>query len=98
MLETMYDRAKDMINVVRIVDTVNLAGLVDTSEECVVMNLNLLVKLSQYSSIVVVSRIEQIISAIEPLHSRNIKSVAKSERAMNIVRAALRVVHVLSMS
>jgi len=95
LLETMYDRAKDYVNIVRIVDTVNNKGLIDTSEECVVMNLNLLVKLSQFSSIVVISRIEQIVGALEPLHSRNIKSVTKSERAMNIVRAGLRVVHAL---
>ena len=98
MLETMYDRAKDQVNAVKIVDSINSAGLVDTCEECIVMNLNLLVKLCQYSSIVVVSRIDQIIGVIEPLHARNIKQVAKAESAMSIVRAALRVVHQLSMS
>jgi len=98
MLETMYDRAKDQVNAVKIVDSINSAGLVDTCEECIVMNLNLLVKLCQFSSIVVVSRIDQIIGVIEPLHARNIKQVSKAESAMSIVRAALRVVHVLGMS
>jgi cullin-associated NEDD8-dissociated protein 1 len=46
MLETMYDRAKEHINIIQTVDIIYAHGLIDTSEECVVMNLNLLVKIS----------------------------------------------------
>lgn len=43
-----------------------------------------------------ISRLEQIIGTLEPLHIRHIKSVTKSERAMNIVRAGLRVIFSLA--
>lgn len=55
LLETLQDRAADSVNLSNIVDTIITRGLTDTAEECVVLNLNILAKMSQSSINVVIN-------------------------------------------
>lgn len=63
MLETLQDRASDSIDLSIVVDTIVKVGLSDTAEECIVLNLNILAKMSQYNIMVVLSCIDQVVSA-----------------------------------
>jgi len=85
----------------QIVDAVVKTGLADTAEECVVLNLNILAKMSQSSIVVVISYLDQIVSAFQTLFQNNLKLISSSqsqERAQNIVRALLRVVYLINAS
>lgn len=55
LLETLQDRASDCIDLSKLVDTIVRVGLTDTAEECVVLNLNILAKMSQSSIMVVLA-------------------------------------------
>ena len=46
LLETLQDRASDRIDLALVVDTIVRVGLSDTAEECIVLNLNILAKMS----------------------------------------------------
>ena len=100
LLETLFDRgAADYCDMNRLVDAVATLGLVDSAEEVSVLNLHILAKLTQRASVVVLSRIDQIVAAFEQLFAKNIKLVAsKQERSLNIIRAMLVVVHLLNTS
>lgn len=77
MLETLFDRgAADYCDMNKLVEAVTTLGLVDAAEEVSVLNLQILAKLTQRQSVVVMSRIDQIIGAFETLFSKNIKLVA----------------------
>ena len=58
LLETLQDRATDSINLSSIVDIIITRGLTDTAEECVVLNLNILAKMSQSSINVVINQLD----------------------------------------
>ena len=58
MLETIFNRATDHVDVLQIVDAIVNSGLTDTEEENVVLTLHILAKLSQRACVVVCSRIE----------------------------------------
>ena len=83
------------------VDEVVGQGLIDNIEECVVLNLLILLKLSQKANVVVLSRIENIVAAFEKLFQMNLKLISQKgsqERAMNIIRAVIRCCYVLNYS
>jgi len=63
LLETLQDRASDSIDLSVVVDTIVKVGLSDTAEECIVLNLNILAKMSQYNIMVVLSCIDPVVSA-----------------------------------
>lgn len=63
LLETLQDRASDCIDLSKLVDTIVRVGLTDTAEECVVLNLNILAKMSQSSVMVVLACLDQIVTA-----------------------------------
>lgn len=100
LLETLFDRgAADYCDMNKLVDQVATSGLIDTAEEVSVLCLHMLAKLSERASVVVMSRIEQIITAFEQLFTKNIKLVAqKQEKSLNIIRALCRVAHLLNIS
>ena len=82
-------------------DTIVRVGLADTAEECLVLNLNILAKMSQSSIMVVLACIDQIVTAFQQLFTSNLKLISSQqsqERAQNIVRALLRVVYLISAS
>ena len=90
-----------MIDLSKVVDTIVNVGLTDTAEECVVLNLNILAKMSQSAIVVVISYLDQIVQSFETLFKNNLKLIASSqsqERAQNIVRAVLRVVYLINSS
>ena len=62
----------------QIVDAVVKTGLADTAEECVVLNLNILAKMSQSSIVVVISYLDQIVSAFQTLFQNNLKLISSS--------------------
>lgn len=73
----------------------------DAEEENVVLTLHILAKLTQKANVVVISRIEHIVAAFEKLFQSNFKLISQKqsqERAMNIIRAVLRVVYIFSTS
>ena len=51
-------------------------GLADTAEECVVLNLNILAKMSQSSIMVVLSCIDPIVTAFQTLFQANLKLIS----------------------
>ena len=76
-------------------------GLSDTAEECIVLNLNILAKMSQNSIMVVLSCIDNIVAEFQKLFQNNLKLISSQqsqERAQNIVRALLRVVYLINAS
>lgn len=62
------------------------------------MNLNMLVKLSAESSIMVATSIDTILAAICPVYEKNVKVMAKSDRAEHITYAALRAFYAMAIS
>ena len=84
-----------------VVDTIVRVGLSDTAEECIVLNLNILAKMSQNSIMVVLSCIDNIVTEFQKLFQSNLKLISSQqsqERAQNIVRALLRVVYLINAS
>lgn len=101
LLETLQDRASDRIDLAQVVDTIVRVGLSDTAEECIVLNLNILAKMSQNSIMVVLSCIDNIVTEFQKLFQNNLKLISSQqsqERAQNIVRALLRVVYLINAS
>ena len=62
LLEILYDRCGDHVDVDKIVDAVVNLCMADSAEEILIPNLNILAKLSQRSGVVVLSRIEAIVT------------------------------------
>jgi len=94
-------KAPDSVDVLMIVDAIVNSGLVDTEEENVVLTLHILAKLTQKNNVVVLSRIDHIVSAFEKIFQSNFKLISQKqsqERAMNIIRAVLRVVYIFATS
>lgn len=54
-------------------------GLSDTAEECIVLNLNILAKMSQNSTMVVLSYIDSIVSEFQKLFQNNIKLISSQQ-------------------
>ena len=101
LLETLQDKASDSVSMPQIVEAVVVTGLSDTAEECIVLNLNILAKMSQSNINVVIGILDQIVTAFQTLFQNNLKLISSSqsqERAQNIVRALLRVVYLINAS
>ena len=101
LLEQLYDRCADHIDVDKVVDAVVNQGMADTAEEILIPNLNILARLSQRSGVVVLSRVDAIVAGFDKLFRTNLKLVSSKqsqERAMNIIRASLRVVYIINVS
>ena len=79
LLETLFNRASDQVDVLQIVDAIVNSGLTDTEEESVVLTLNVLEKISKRACVVVFSRIEQITAAFEKLFSSNFKLISQKQ-------------------
>ena len=58
LLETLFTKASDHVDILQIVDAVVNLGLIDPAEESVVLNLHILAKLAQKANVVVISRID----------------------------------------
>lgn len=58
LLETLIEKASDCIDLSNVVITIINVGLSDSAEECVVLNLNILAKMSQISTAVVISYLD----------------------------------------
>lgn len=61
----------------------------------------ILAKLTQKSCVVVISRIDDILSAFDKIFANNLKLITQKqqqERALNIIRAVLRVVYTFASS
>lgn len=67
LLETVFLKAPDYIDVLQVVDAIVTSGLIDTEEENVVLTLHILAKLTQKANVIVLSRIEHIVAAFEKL-------------------------------
>jgi len=61
LLETLIEKAPDCIDLSRVVNTIITDGLNDKAEECVVLNLGILAKMSTNSAGVVISYLDQIV-------------------------------------
>jgi len=101
LLETLIEKAYESIDASSVLVAIITVGLSDSAEECVVLNLNILAKMSQNSTAVIISYLDQIVAAFNTLFTNNLKLIASSqsqERAINIVRALLRVVYLVNKS
>ena len=63
LLENLYDYMASEIEINKVLDVIVGRGLEDAAEDCVVLTLNILAKLSARSGVVVLSAIDQIILA-----------------------------------
>lgn len=63
LLETLIEKATDAIDLNAVVATIIQDGLSDKAEECVVLNLGILAKMSQSSASVVISYLDQIVNS-----------------------------------
>jgi len=63
LLETLIEKAADSINLNSVVNTIIQDGLNDKAEECVVLNLAILAKMSVKSAGVVIAHLDQIVQA-----------------------------------
>lgn len=54
-------------------------GLADTAEECLVLNLNILAKMSQSAIMVVLAGLDQIVNAFQQLFTANLKLISSSQ-------------------
>ncbi len=100
-LETLQEKATDSVDLEEVVSAIIKQGLLDTAQEVVVLNLNILAKMCQNSPAVVNSQLDTIVSAFQTLFTANIKLITSQqsqERAQNIVRALLRVVYLINAS
>ena len=61
LLETLYENLQTDIDINRAVEMVVTKGLTDGAEECIVLSLNILSKLSQRSGVVVISFMDPIV-------------------------------------
>ncbi len=101
LLETLQEKATDSVDLEEVVSAIIKQGLLDTAQEVVVLNLNILAKMCQNSPAVVNSQLDTIVSAFQTLFTANIKLITSQqsqERAQNIVRALLRVVYLINAS
>jgi hypothetical protein len=101
LLEILYDRSVDHIDIDKLVEAVVNLGMADAAEEILIPCLNILAKLSTRSGVVVLSKIDAIVTGFEKLFRTNLKLVSSKqsqERAMNIIRASLRVVYIINNS
>lgn len=57
----------------QVIDTIVNTGLADTAEECIVLNLNILAKMSQSQINVVISCLDRIVQAFNTLFTANIR-------------------------
>lgn len=90
----MYDKEPERFEVTRFVEAV-VGGLEDQFEECMILNLQILCKLTARAALVVSSKLDNIITSFEKLFQKNLRLITSknsSERATNIIRAVLRVV------
>ena len=94
LLETTYLRTPDAIDIDKFMEVV-VGGLGDPDEIMLVLLLNIVVKLTSRSCVVVLSRIEALVAALEKLQKVNLKNVHTQERAMNIARAVIRVAYTI---
>ena len=92
--EAIYDRKKDQV-ALAVIENICMNGALDTDADCIVLNLNMLVKLSHESSVMIASHIDQILAAICPIFEKHVKSAAKSDRAEQIVAGVLRAFHAM---
>lgn len=101
LIETMYEHLSSEIDINKVVDTLVTSGLTDTAEECVTLTLNILAKLCTRSGVVVIARMDQLITEFEKLFKANLRLITSKqsqERAQNILRAVIRVVYILQNS
>lgn len=102
MLQTLFEvGATSADGILGLVDAIVKSGLVDTAEEVVVLNLQMLAKVAQKASVQVITKLEELIQIFEKKLIANYKLVASQqsqERALNIIRAILKVIYLLESS
>ena len=79
LLEQLYDRCTERIDVDKLVDAVVNMGLADGAEEVVIPSLTILARLGQRSGVVVLSRIDAIVAQFEKLFRTNLKLVSSKQ-------------------
>ena len=78
LLETLIEKAADAIDLNAVVATIINDGLSDKAEECVVLNLGILAKMSQTSATVVIAYLDQIVSSFVTLFQANLKLISST--------------------
>jgi len=93
----MYDQCKHIINVDQVLKVVAVNGLMSEIEETGLLPcFHLLGKIVDQSPVICVNNIDAITAGIEKVFTKWIATVSKSDRAVNIARAALRVMYKLN--
>jgi len=79
LLEILYDRCADYIDIDKLLEAVVSQGMADGAEEILIPSLNLLAKLGTRSGVVVLSRIDAIVTGFEKLFRTNLKLVSSKQ-------------------
>lgn len=97
LLSEMYDQVKMIINVNTLLTIVTNNGLMFEIEESGLLPCFILLgKIVDASPVVCVNNIDAISTALDKVFTKWIATVGKSDRAVNIVRATLRVCYKLN--
>jgi cullin-associated NEDD8-dissociated protein 1 len=94
LLDSLVEKVPSRLELNTILE-VTLKGLEDTAEECMILCLHIIGRLTQISPSLVISFIDPLVDAFEKQVQKNLKlisNVQSSEKAQNIMRAILRVV------
>lgn len=102
LLETLQDRdSSEYCDLDKLVNEVAFNGLTEEDEEILTLNLNILAKLTERASVIVLSKIDQLVTAFTMLitaDKRKKAFISKEERQIKLVIGVLKVVHALNNS
>lgn len=80
MLQTLFDvQALQSDDIFKLVESSVQYGLADTAEEVVVLNLQILARLTEKAAVHVISKLEQLMQIFEKKLAQNYKLVASQQ-------------------
>jgi len=97
LIDSLVEKLPSRIELNGIMEAI-IKGLDDTAEECMILCLHILGRLTSIAPTLVLSLIDGVVEAFEKQVQKNLKlisNVQSSEKAQNIMRAILRVVEQL---
>src|SRR3569833_15804 len=97
LIDSLVEKLPGKVDNTQIIE-LSIRGIDDSAEECMILSLHILGRLTVIAPTLVLSCIEAIVDAFDKQFQKNLKmisNVQSSERAQNIMRAILRVVEQL---
>lgn len=102
LLQTIFEvGATAADGVLKLVENIVQHGLMDTAEEVVVLSLQILARVTEMAAVHVVTKIDNIMQIFEKklmLQYKQVTNQQSQERALNMIRAILRVIYLMESS